>query len=67
MDDGVKRPYRYNTPNKLRKWESEDFQPREDDIYTERLYCIRYEEEISDAEGKLLKQKDAMCLHQLMI
>ncbi|BCC61102.1 MULTISPECIES: anti-phage-associated DUF1156 domain-containing protein [Bacillus] len=57
MDDGVKRPYRYNTPNKLRKWESEDFQPREDDIYTERLYCIRYEEEISDAEGKIIETK----------
>ena len=27
----------------LRQWEKSDFEPREDDIYRERLYAIRYE------------------------
>lgn len=43
MDDGVQRPFRYNTPNSLRKWDKEDFTFRITDIYTERLYCIKYE------------------------
>lgn len=43
MDDGVKRPFRYNTPNSLRKWDKGDFKFLQDDIFTERLFCIRYE------------------------
>lgn len=43
MDDGIQRPFRYNTPNSLRKWKKTDFIYYPDDIYTERLYCIRYE------------------------
>ena len=34
--------FRYSTPNDLRKWESDDFIPDKNDIYTERLYCIKY-------------------------
>jgi len=43
MDDGIKRLYRYNTPNSLRKWDKSDFAFHSTDIFTERLYCIRYE------------------------
>lgn len=41
-DDGKKRPYRYNTPNALRKWDADDVSGLTTDILTERLYCIRY-------------------------
>lgn len=34
--------YRYSTPNDLRKWKKDDFVPDVNDIYTERLYCIKY-------------------------
>lgn len=30
------------TGNQLRQWEKEDFQPRSDDIFQERLYCIHW-------------------------
>lgn len=50
-NDGEKREFRYNTPNSLRKWNKEDFDFHDSDIYTERLYCIRYEENI-DKNGK---------------
>ena len=30
------------TGNKLRKWEKDDFQPRVDDIFQDRLYCIHW-------------------------
>lgn len=30
------------TGNKLRLWEKDDFQPRVDDIFQERLYCIHW-------------------------
>jgi len=43
MDDGIKRPYRYNTPNSLRKWGKCDYTFASTDIFTERLFCIRYE------------------------
>lgn len=55
-DDGVKREYRYNIPNALRKWDSTDFINRNDDIYTERLYCIQYERSYYDEDGKLKKE-----------
>lgn len=41
-DDGIEREFRYNTPNQLRKWKVSDFCNLEDDIYTERLFAIRY-------------------------
>ena len=41
-DDGVKRKYGYSTPNTLRKWEKRDFIGREEDVFRERLYAIRY-------------------------
>lgn len=50
-DDGIEREYRYNTPNQLRKWSNDDYKNHETDIFTERLYCIRYEEVIKDEKG----------------
>ncbi|GGN57550.1 anti-phage-associated DUF1156 domain-containing protein [Oceanobacillus indicireducens] len=50
-DDGILRDYRYNTPNELRKWDNTDFKNQDTDIFTERLYCIRYEEVITDSNG----------------
>lgn len=32
-----------NTTSALRKWEKEDFTPRKDDIFQERLYCVQWE------------------------
>ena len=37
----------------LRLWEKEDFLPREDDVFQERLYCIKYEHMETDADGKV--------------
>jgi len=39
----------------LRQWKREEFIPREDDVFQERLYCIRYEheEEYVDKKGKV--------------
>jgi putative DNA methylase len=31
-----------NTRNRLRQWEKNDFKPRPDDIFQERLYCIQW-------------------------
>ncbi len=31
-----------NTGNKLRPWEMQEFKPRPDDIFQERLYCIQW-------------------------
>jgi adenine-specific DNA methylase len=36
----------------LRLWENEDIIPRPDDIFQERLYCIRWVETYTDAKGK---------------
>ncbi len=36
----------------LRGWENRDVAPREGDIFGERLYCIRWVESWTDAEGK---------------
>lgn len=38
--------------NRLRKWEKSDFVPREDDIFTERLYCIQWMDASDIAAGK---------------
>ncbi len=32
----------------LRQWERDEFIPREDDVFQERLYCIRYVSESGD-------------------
>lgn len=37
----------------LRLWENEDVAPRPDDIFQERLYCIRWVETYIDAKGKV--------------
>lgn len=37
--------------NGLRLWESEDIVPRKDDIFQERLYCIRWEEVVKNTDG----------------
>ncbi|MBI4028160.1 MAG: DUF1156 domain-containing protein [Verrucomicrobia bacterium] len=37
----------------LRLWENTDLVPRPDDVFQERLYCIRWVETYRDAEGKL--------------
>lgn len=36
----------------LRMWESHDVVPRPDDVYQERLYCIRWIEKYKDNKGK---------------
>jgi putative DNA methylase len=37
----------------LRQWENEDLIPRPDDVFHERLYCIRWVRTGIDAEGKV--------------
>lgn len=46
-----------NTVYGLRKWEKNEFIPREDDVFQERLYCIRYVEEYIDANGNIKTQR----------
>lgn len=36
----------------LRMWENDDIVPRPDDVFQERLYCIRWVETLYDEEGK---------------
>jgi putative DNA methylase len=42
-----RRDEKAETISGLRQWEKTDFMPREDDIFRERLYCVRYEYEES--------------------
>ncbi len=37
----------------LRRWEAHEFLPRPDDVFQERLYCIRYEREYVDEKGSV--------------
>ncbi|MBZ9623253.1 DUF1156 domain-containing protein [Clostridium sp. FP2] len=37
----------------LRKWNKEEFIPRKDDIFQDRLYCIRYSRQYIDINGKV--------------
>jgi putative DNA methylase len=37
----------------LRLWENDDVIPRPDDVFQERLYCIRWVETYTDAQGKV--------------
>ncbi len=41
------------TKSELRWWENQDIVPRPDDVFQERLYCIRWLEEFTDEEGKV--------------
>lgn len=43
-----------NTVSNLRLWDTADFEPREDDVFTERLYAVRYEhvEHLSNGKTK---------------
>ena len=56
INDGIKRPYRYNTPNSLRKWKQSDYKNDKNDIFRERLYCIRYEHEAKKYYSSVTKQ-----------
>lgn len=56
-DDGIQREFRYNTPNKLRLWGKSDFKNYESDIYTERLYAIRY---IDNGAGSRFYKKPSL-------
>lgn len=38
--------------NDLRQWEKSDFMPRPDDVFQERLYCIKYERARSGSRGE---------------
>lgn len=41
----------------LRRWEAHEFIPRPDDVFQERLYCIRYEREYVDENGKVKTER----------
>ena len=41
----------------LRMWESHDIVPRPDDVFQERLYCVRWVEKWRDGEGKEQTEK----------
>ncbi len=41
----------------LRLWENDDLVPRPDDVFQERLYCIRWVETHVDAEGRVRTQR----------
>jgi len=41
----------------LRLWENEDLVPRPDDVFQERLYCIRWVEMYLDDEGRMQTQR----------
>jgi len=58
-NDGVKREYRYNTPNKLRLWGKRDFQSLDSDIFRERLYCIKYIDKFDNKTWKDILKKPA--------
>lgn len=41
---GDKRSKENGTEHGLRLWEKNEFYPRKDDVFQERLYCVRYED-----------------------
>ncbi|MCU0833527.1 MAG: DUF1156 domain-containing protein [Chromatiaceae bacterium] len=41
----------------LRQWENEDLVPRSDDVFQERLYCIRWVHTWIDGEGKVQRKR----------
>lgn len=46
-----------NTVFGLRKWEKHEFIPRNDDVFQERLYAIRYVKDYIDEKGKLKTER----------
>lgn len=44
-----------NTINGLRKWGKADFVPESDDVFQERLYCVRYTHIQSSGNGKRVR------------
>lgn len=46
-----------NTIYGLRKWEKNEFIPRKDDVFQERLYAIRYVKNYIDEKGKLKTER----------
>jgi len=41
----------------LRRWEAHEYVPRPDDVFQERLYCIRYERKYVDEKGNVKSEK----------
>nr|WP_207636698.1 anti-phage-associated DUF1156 domain-containing protein [Desulfurispora thermophila] len=41
----------------LRRWEAHEFLPRPDDVFQERLYCIRYEKNFMDENGNIQTER----------
>lgn len=41
----------------IRRWEAHEFIPRPDDVFQERLYCIRYEREYVDEKGNVKTER----------
>lgn len=41
----------------LREWDQTEFIPAPDDVFQERLYCIRYEREYTDENGNLKTER----------
>lgn len=39
----------------LRLWKAEDIQPRPDDVFQERLFCIAWKDSSTDAHGKITR------------
>lgn len=54
---GDKKDEKGNTIWGLRRWEKHEFVPREDDVFQERLYCIRYEKEYKDENGRIRTER----------
>lgn len=46
-----------NAVNGLREWEKDEFEAREDDVFHERLYAIRYEHEEINNNGKIITSR----------
>ena len=46
-----------NTVYGLRRWEKHEFIPRNDDVFQERLYAIRYVKDYIDEKGKLKTER----------
>lgn len=44
-------------PNGLRLWENDDLVPRPDDVFQERLYCVRWVETYGNDKGDLRTRK----------
>ena len=42
----------------LRLWENSDLVPRPDDVFQERLYCVRWVETYLDTNAKVISKED---------